>query len=112
MSKTCEDCNGTGWVLTVDDDGKFAGQVCEDCMSGWANITPRRDPAGIVLACFFLAGGIGWLAAAVGMGGWFWFLLLPAIFCLSMGAVGLAVDVQRLPRDRQGRPIRDRQVTR
>jgi CHASE2 domain-containing sensor protein len=69
---------------------------------------PRRDPAGIVLACVLLAIGLVLAGMAAAQRGWWWLGMIPAAFALCVGGVGLAQDVQRRPRDAKGRPVDQR----
>jgi hypothetical protein len=65
---------------------------------------PRREPVGIVLAIALLLFGSGLTYLAL-LGGWWalmWVLAVPFLF---FGAVGLAIDARKVPRDEKGRPL-------
>lgn len=65
---------------------------------------PRREPAGIVLAVFLLVFGAVFAGLAL-MGGWWALMWALAGPFLLFGAVGLAIDVPKVPRDENGRPL-------
>lgn len=70
-----------------------------------ALVEPTREPFGIVLASTFLAIGAALSLVVYVHGGWWWLLAGPIAFFFLFGAVGLAHDIPKVPRDGNGRHL-------
>jgi hypothetical protein len=68
---------------------------------------PTRSPLGIVLASILLVVAAVALVFAL-QGGWWLLLLFVAVPFGFFGAVGLAIDLPKVPRDDDGRPLDQR----
>lgn len=87
-------------TVTPEQIARLRKAVRETALSS----EPRRDPFGIVLASVLLVFGFGtaWLTF---QGGWWMLLWIIAGPFILFGAVGLAHDVPKVPRDEHGRHL-------
>lgn len=66
-----------------------------------------RRPLGIVLAIIFLGLAIFLVVESITLGGWWWFLVLPAAVTAIFGGVGLNLDAVPRKRNERGDAIRE-----
>lgn len=65
---------------------------------------PRREPLGIVLGSVLMVLGI--VAGVLATRGGLWYMLwLVAVSFTPFGLIGFAIDVQKVRRDSEGRPL-------
>ena len=65
----------------------------------------RRDPTGIVLGLVLVGAAAAGVIGAVLNRGWWWALLVPAVFLGLIGVLGFVQDVVPRKRDDKGKVI-------
>jgi hypothetical protein len=66
-----------------------------------------RDPSGIGIAIFLLLVGVGLAVPSFRDGGWWWLLVVPAVWFAIFGIVGLGQTIPRRQRDARGNTIKN-----